>query len=61
MAYVDSSAEVRLNEEHSEFRWVSFNEAARMVPFAGQRHVLRHVETEFLRCEPSIHLRIKDG
>jgi len=51
-------AEVRLNAEHSEFRWVGFGEAAAMVPFAGQRHVLRHVEREFVAREPSRWLLI---
>ncbi|WP_026872789.1 NUDIX hydrolase [Inquilinus limosus] len=51
-------AAVRLNPEHSEFRWVGFDEAAGMVPFAGQRHVLRHVEREFVEREPSPWLLI---
>lgn len=51
-------AEVRLNPEHSEFSWVSFHEAAGMVPFAGQRHVLHHVEREFVDREPSRWLLI---
>jgi dATP pyrophosphohydrolase len=51
-------AAVRLNPEHSAFRWVGFGEAAGMVPFAGQRHVLRHVEREFVAREPSRWLLI---
>ncbi|HEY9344994.1 MAG TPA: NUDIX domain-containing protein [Inquilinus sp.] len=51
-------AEVRLNLEHSEFRWVPFEQAAAMVPFAGQRHVLRHVEQELVAREPSRWLLI---
>lgn len=47
------AAEVRLNAEHSEARWVSFDEALEMVPFAGQRNVLRHVESEFVARELS--------
>jgi dATP pyrophosphohydrolase len=44
---------VRLNAEHSEFRWVTFDEAFGMVPFAGQRKVLRHIQREFVDREPS--------
>lgn len=44
---------VRLNAEHSEFRWVKFDEALQMVPFAGQRDVLRHIEREFVAREPN--------
>lgn len=51
-------AAVRLNPEHSEFRWAGFDEVAGMVPFAGQRHVLRHVEQEFVAREPSRWLLI---
>ncbi|WP_425646968.1 NUDIX hydrolase [Agrobacterium leguminum] len=48
VGFVDSDSEVVLNEEHSAFCWVSFAEALSMVPFAGQRHVLRHIEAEFV-------------
>lgn len=58
VATIDPAALVRLNPEHSEYRWVSFDEANRMVPFAGQRKVLRHVEAEFLLRAPSHYLEI---
>ncbi|MEQ8862757.1 MAG: NUDIX domain-containing protein [Thalassobaculum sp.] len=51
-------ADVVLNHEHSEFRWVDFDGALAMVPFAGQRHVLRHIRTEFVDREPVRHLLI---
>ncbi|MFN3663204.1 NUDIX hydrolase [Yoonia sp.] len=53
VATIDPVSLVQLNSEHSEYRWVSFTDADRMVPFAGQRKVLRHVETEFLLRAPS--------
>lgn len=46
------------DHEHSEFRWVSFETGLGMELFAGQRHVLRHVEAEFVRREPVRHLLI---
>lgn len=49
---------VRLNAEHSEFRWVAFDQAVRTVPFAGQRNVLRHVQREFIEQEPNHWLLI---
>ena len=55
---VKADAPVVLNDEHSEYRWVSFDVASRMVPFAGQRHVLRHVEAEFVQRQPVHHLLI---
>ncbi|OWJ57833.1 NUDIX hydrolase [Inquilinus limosus] len=59
VAVAAPDAEVRLNAEHSEFRWAGFGEAAGMVPFAGQRHILRHVEREFVQREPSRWLLIQ--
>lgn len=59
VAHIDPAASVQLNPEHSEYRWVTFDEAERMVPFAGQRKILRHVEAEFVLREPSHHLEIK--
>lgn len=52
VGFVEAEAQVVLNEEHSEFRWASMASAMEMVPFPGQRHVLRHVEAEYLRREP---------
>ena len=59
VGFVGTDATVVINQEHSEFRWVSFETALGMVPFAGQRHVLRHVEAEFVRREPVWHLLIE--
>jgi hypothetical protein len=54
VGFVAPSATVIINHEHSEFRWVSFDEALTMVPFAGQRHV----KAEFVDREPVRHLLI---
>lgn len=59
VGFVDHGANVVINDEHSEYCWVSFEAAVNMVPFAGQRHVLRHVEAEFAQREPVRHLLIK--
>ena len=56
---VEPNTTVTINHEHSEFRWVSFEAALDMVPFAGQRYVLRHVEVEFVEREPVRHLLIE--
>ncbi|WCK01490.1 NUDIX hydrolase [Agrobacterium tumefaciens] len=55
---VDSDSNVVLNEEHSAFCWVSFEDALTMVPFSGQRHVLRHIEAEFVHRTPLHHLLV---
>ncbi|APG84471.1 NTP pyrophosphohydrolase including oxidative damage repair enzyme [Sinorhizobium americanum] len=58
VGFVDPGAKVVINHEHSEFCWVPFEAAVGMVPFAGQRHVLRHVEAEFVQRAPVRHLLI---
>lgn len=58
---VDEDAAVVLNEEHSEFRWTSIADAIDMVPFSGQRRVLRHVEAEFVERKPARYLLIHEA
>ena len=53
VAYVDSSQAVRLNTEHSEFRWVTIAEAQSLVTFGGQRRVYEEVRREFIDRRPS--------
>ncbi|NVD38102.1 NUDIX domain-containing protein [Ensifer sp. HO-A22] len=61
VGYVHSTAIVTLNAEHSDFRWPTFDEAVRLVPFAGQRKVLRHIQEEFVDREPSAWLQIREA
>lgn len=58
VAYVDPSQEIRLNAEHSECRWVSFDEARELVAFSGMRRLYDAVESEFIRLSPSPWLEI---
>ncbi len=60
VAYVDFAAEVTLNPEHSEYKWVSLDWAQDMVPFGGQRRVLRHIKQEFVMRDPNKHLLIAE-
>lgn len=53
VAYVDSSQLVRLNTEHSEFRWVTIAEAQSLVTFGGQRRVYAEIQREFIDRRPS--------
>lgn len=59
VAFIDSTAKVSLNHEHSEYRWVSCEDAIDMVTFGGQRRVLRWIEDEFVKRIPSKHLLLK--
>ncbi len=59
VARVADDAAVRLNAEHSAYRWVDLDEAARTLPFGSQRDLLMHVRREFVDRQPSPHLRIR--
>jgi dATP pyrophosphohydrolase len=61
VGFVDTRAQVVLNEEHSEFRWTSLATAMDMVPFAGQRSVLKHVDAEFVQREPAKHILLYES
>lgn len=58
VAFIDNTAEVSLNHEHSAFRWVSFEEAIELVAFGGQRRILRWIVEEFIKRTPSEHLLV---
>ncbi len=58
IAMVDGEAKIELNDEHSDYRWVTQEEAESLLPFPGQRHVLRHVWSEFVDRKPLEQLRI---
>lgn len=59
VAYVEPDAQVVLNPEHSAFLWVSIDTAIEMVPFGGQRKVLRYIEDEFIVRSPNPLLKIE--
>ena len=59
VGFIETEQEVRLNDEHSEYRWATFDEAVVMVPFSGQRRVLKHIRRDFVEIEPTEWLRIE--
>lgn len=61
VAYVDSEATVRLNEEHSEYCWTSLDRAGDLVPFPGQKTMLTHIRRWFVEREPCRLLKIHMG
>ncbi len=58
VARVADDIAVRLNGEHSAFRWATLDEASGLLPFGSQRDLLAHVRREFVEREPSPFLRI---
>ncbi len=58
VALVDSDCELRLNDEHSAWRWLSFDTAMPELPFGSQRELFAYVQREFIERPPSRHLLI---
>lgn len=58
VGWVDEKSEVRLNHEHSEYAWVTFEEAKTLLPFPGQRERIDWVRKHFVENEPSALLRL---
>ena len=61
VGFVGHERAVRVNDEHSDARWMTFAEAAAAVTFGGQRAILEHVRREFADRRPSEWLRIAIG
>lgn len=61
VAIIDAKEEARLNEEYSDYRWLSFDDARDLVEYGGQRRCLTWIEQEFIQRTPSRHLLIETG
>ena len=59
VGFMETEQEVRLNHEHTEYCWVTIDEAMELVPFSGQRKVLEHIRRNFVETEPTEWLRIR--
>ncbi|MDX8342452.1 NUDIX hydrolase [Rossellomorea sp. YZS02] len=51
VGFVESDQEVNLNEEHSDYRWLSFQEAIDTVSLPGNDEVLSLIEKYFVKKE----------
>ncbi|HNB27681.1 MAG TPA: NUDIX domain-containing protein [Alphaproteobacteria bacterium] len=49
VATFDLAPAVTLNEEHLDYRWVSFEEAMAHIAYPGQRQALAEIERDFAR------------
>ena len=58
VAIIADDAKVTLNEEHSDYRWMSRSEAERHLPFPNQRVILARVWTDFVDNKPTPLLQI---
>lgn len=60
VARVAADACVRLNGEHSAYRWLPVQDAIAEFPFGSQRDLIAHVRREFIEREPAGYLRMPD-
>nr|WP_187444229.1 NUDIX domain-containing protein [Rossellomorea vietnamensis] len=58
VGFVDENQEVTVNEEHSDFKWLSFEEAIENVSLPGNDEVLVFIERHFVKKNPPECLRI---
>ncbi|MFI8684871.1 NUDIX pyrophosphatase [Rossellomorea sp. NPDC077527] len=60
VGFVASDQDVTLNEEHSEYRWLSFQEAVDTVSLPGNDEVLSFIEKHFVKQEAPRYLKVGD-
>ncbi|WP_454191086.1 NUDIX hydrolase [Paenibacillus sp. Marseille-Q7038] len=58
VGYVDDDQEVILNNEHSEYEWLTFTEAIERVSIPGNDEVLDFIKKHFVNIAPMEWLRI---
>jgi len=58
VAFVSDNCDVKLSSEHSEYRWVTAQEAMAYVSYAPQKMSIETIEREFVNKEPPETLRI---
>ena len=59
VAFVGPGKKVTLNEEHSDYKWMSLAEAEMVLPFQSQVRTFRTVWADFTEHKPNEHLRIE--
>jgi len=59
VGFVSAEQNVTLNDEHTDFQWVTIEDAQRIVPFSGQRRVYEHIKREFIDRAPNELLLIR--
>ncbi|MBZ9536256.1 NUDIX domain-containing protein [Cytobacillus oceanisediminis] len=58
VGFIEEDDHVRLNDEHSEYKWLSFKEAIEYVSLPGNDEVLTHIEKHFEKKSPLDWLRV---
>ncbi|WP_226672339.1 NUDIX hydrolase [Rossellomorea aquimaris] len=58
VGFLASDQEVNLNEEHSEYQWLSFQEAIDIVSLPGNDEVLSSIEKHFVKKEAPGYIKV---
>jgi len=59
VGFIDTGKEVQLSHEHSEYKWITADEAKDYLVFSHQEDMLRTIERLFVRSKPNPMLEIK--
>lgn len=59
VGFVRDDQEVVLNEEHSDYRWLSFEDAMGIVSLPGNEEVLSFIERHFVKKEAPDYLQVR--
>ncbi len=58
VGFVNNGQEVILNDEHSEYEWLTFKEAIEKAALPGNDEVLTFIEKHFVKKKPTELLRV---
>ncbi|MCW8915369.1 MAG: NUDIX domain-containing protein [Magnetovibrio sp.] len=59
VAYVKADTQVKMNDEHSELKWLRIRDAIDHIPFHGHKTALEHIRHTFIENEPPAWLKIE--
>ncbi|QHE60525.1 NUDIX domain-containing protein [Rossellomorea vietnamensis] len=59
VGFVPGKQEVALNEEHSDYRWLSFEDAMGIVSLPGNEEVLSFIDKHFVQKEAPDYLMVR--
>ena len=59
VGFIDTEQAVRLSHEHSEYRWITADEADDFLAFQQQKEMFKKIELLFVQRTPNPMLEIK--
>ncbi|MCB1755259.1 MAG: NUDIX domain-containing protein [Gammaproteobacteria bacterium] len=58
VVFMESDVPIILNEEHTDYRWCTLDEAKALLPFPNQRTLFDHVWKNFVEQTPSEFMKV---